>query len=239
MQISESRNESGQRLDAADSLQSRLIQVLGVRGEYVMSDFVPLMEIAETLGVDPTTIRRLIKKYGDELGITVERVKSKSRNGRWVDCLSIDDRNRLIDFYESRAKNEESSSEDLSPQRFGVFYIIQLIPEALPNRVKIGYTDDLNKRLNEHRTAAPTAKVIGSWPCKRSWDQAAMDSIARENCKLVMNEVYEGDVEGFIHRANNFFSQMPNSNTNTPLSEHSPLKNTQPVHPADAAEPRR
>lgn len=66
-----------------------------------------------------------------------------------------------------------------------------------------------------------------------------MDSIARENCKLVMNEVYEGDVEGFIHRANNFFSQMPNSNTNTPLSEHSPLKNTQPVHPADAAEPRR
>ena len=111
-----------------------------------MSDFVPLMEIAETLGVDPTTIRRLIKKYGDELGITVERVKSKSRNGRWVDCLSIDDRNRLIDFYESRAKNEESSSEDLSPQRFGVFYIIQLIPEALPNRVKIGYTDDLNKR---------------------------------------------------------------------------------------------
>ncbi len=189
-----------------------------------MSDFVPLMEIADTIGVDPTTIRRLIKKYGDELGIAVERVKSKSRNGRWVDCLSIDDRNSLIDFYESRVKNEDLSSDELSPRRFGVFYIIQLIPEVLPNRVKIGYTDDLKKRLNEHRTAAPTAKVIGSWPCKRSWDQAAMDCITKENCKLVMNEVYEGDVEIFLNRANNFFSQMPNSNTAPVLSEHSPLK---------------
>jgi len=38
MQISESRNESGQRLDAADSLQSRLIQVLCLRDRAMEPD---------------------------------------------------------------------------------------------------------------------------------------------------------------------------------------------------------
>ena len=41
MQISESRNESGQRLDAADSLQSRLIQVLGASETETMRDLKP------------------------------------------------------------------------------------------------------------------------------------------------------------------------------------------------------
>lgn len=190
-----------------------------------MHDFVPIMEIAETLGVDSTTIRRIIKKHGKELGITVEQIKSEARNGRWVACLSIDDRNRLIDFYEnSRVRAEGVSADELSPQRFGFFYIIQLVPEALPERVKIGYTDDFEKRLNEHRTAAPTAQAVKTWPCKRSWDQAAMDSITRESCTHVLNEVYEGNVEDFVLRAEAFFSMMPKPDIKTPLSKHSPLK---------------
>lgn len=190
-----------------------------------MPDYVPIMEIAETLGVDPTTVRRILKKNGKDLEISIERVKSKARNGRWVDCLSMDDRNRFIDYYENiRSVSKPSAAEELSPTRFGFFYIIQLVPEALPNRVKIGYTDDLDKRLNEHRTSAPTARILGSWPCKRSWDQAVMDCIAREGCKLVMNEVYEGEIESFLDRAKLFFKQMPDPKLQTPLSEHSPLK---------------
>ncbi|MBA4366384.1 MAG: hypothetical protein C0403_01955 [Desulfobacterium sp.] len=61
-----------------------------------MSDYVPIMEIADRLGVDPTTVRRILKKHGEELEISVERVKSKARNGKWVDCLSMDDRNRFL-----------------------------------------------------------------------------------------------------------------------------------------------
>jgi len=39
-----------------------------------------------------------------------------------------------------------------------------------PNRVKIGFADSVEKRLAEHRTAGPTAKLLKAWPCKRSWD---------------------------------------------------------------------
>jgi len=81
----------------------------------------------------------------------------------------------------------------------------------------------LEQRLGEHRTAAPTSQLIKSWECKRSWDQAAMDSMTREGCKKVLNEVYEGDMDGFITRGDAFFGNMPKNGENILLSEHSPL----------------
>ncbi len=50
-----------------------------------------------------------------------------------------------------------------------------------------------------------------------------MDSITRESCSLVLNEVYEGDPEGFIQRGNEFFALMPSPGAEQVLSEHSPL----------------
>jgi len=50
-----------------------------------------------------------------------------------------------------------------------------------------------------------------------------MDSITREECQLVMNEVYEGDIDGFLRRADAFFSVMPKRDNRVPLSKHSPL----------------
>jgi len=53
-----------------------------------------------------------------------------------------------------------------------------------------------------------------------------MDSITREGCALVMNEVYEGDVESFVRRTDAFFAMMPSSSTEVPLAESSPLRPT-------------
>jgi hypothetical protein len=50
-----------------------------------------------------------------------------------------------------------------------------------------------------------------------------MDSITKEGCKLVLNEVFEGDINSFIERGEKFFSVMPNPDSERELSEHSPL----------------
>ena len=50
-----------------------------------------------------------------------------------------------------------------------------------------------------------------------------MDSITREACKLVLNEVYEGDINGFLERAERFFALMPEPDKEKELSEYSPL----------------
>lgn len=183
-----------------------------------MSDMVGMTELAKRLQVDSGTVRRLIARESEALQLTVHRGKQDRL------FLSREDADKLIASYEGRRGPISPTEEDAAKfDRYGSFYIIQLVPEALPNRVKIGYADNVDQRLNEHRTAAPTAKLLKSWPCKRSWDYAAMDSITREGCKLVLNEVYEGEIKGFVERADRFFTLMPNPNNEKELSEHSPL----------------
>ena len=183
-----------------------------------MSDLVSMPEIAKRLKVDGGTVRRLIARESESLKLTLHRGKQDHL------FLSREDADRLIANYEARRGPISPSEEDAAKfDRYGSFYIIQLVPEAIPNRVKIGYADDVEQRLNQHRTAAPTAKLLKAWPCKRSWDYAAMDSITREECKLVLNEVYEGDITAFLTRAERFVALMPNPDNEKELSKFSPL----------------
>jgi hypothetical protein len=190
-----------------------------------MAEMVKIAEIARRLGVDLTTVRRLIARESDALQIKLHRGKGDKF------LLTKDDADRLVASYEAR-RGPISASADAADaakyDRYGYFYLIQLVPEALPNRVKVGFADNVEKRLAEHRTAAPTAKLLKAWPCKRSWDYAVMDSITRTGCKLVLNEVYEGEISGFVERGDAYFALMPDPDSERELSEYSPLSDADP-----------
>jgi hypothetical protein len=189
-----------------------------------MPEYLTYSEIADRLGVGIDTVRRSVKRLSKTHDIKPLYQKTPSSKGTRVYCLSIDDANVLFSWFEDRGQTASEEPNDLASfQRYGYFYIIQLVPELMPQRVKIGYTDSLENRLCEHQTSAPTAKYVKTWECKRSWDQAAMDSITREGCQLVMNEVYEGEIDGFLTRADAFFTVMPKRDNRVPLSKHSPL----------------
>jgi hypothetical protein len=199
-----------------------------------MADMVTMAEIAKRLRVDLTTVRRLIAKEGDSLQLALHRGKQDRL------FLSREDAEKLIASYEARRGPVAVATEigeGATYDRYGYFSVVQLVPEALPNRVKIGFTDDVEKRLAEHRTAAPTARLVKAWPCKRSWDYAAMDSVTRTGCKLVLNEVYEGEIKHFLERADAFFSLMPSPDSERELSEHSPLYDAGSQDEADEERP--
>lgn len=185
-----------------------------------MPEMVTVAEIAKRLSLDQRTVGRLIAREKEALQLTLHRGKSDKR------LLTKDDADKLIASYEARrGPIDESAEQGDTPKydRYGYFYLIQLVPEALPNRVKIGFADNVERRLIEHQTAAPTARLVKAWPCKRSWDYAAMDSVTRTGCKLVLNEVFEGEIQGFIERAEAFFTVLPPPDSERELSEHSPL----------------
>lgn len=190
-----------------------------------MSDKISLKEIADRLKVDPVTVGRLIEQKKEELHLT----RHRGKRGKMF--LSREDAEKLIASYEAGHGPISRTAEDVAKfNRAGWFYIAQVVPEFSPYRLKIGYADDLDQRLTEHRTAAPTVKLLKAWPCKKTWDYAAMASITREGCKLVDNEVYEGDAKGFLERAERFFALMPNPDYEIELSEYSPR------HPAEEDE---
>ncbi len=187
-----------------------------------MASYRTYKEIADELGVSIDTIRRNVKSKKVNLALAPQKLKTPTSKGALVACLTSDDAEKFVQFY----KTKENPKSLLNNNRsYGYFYLIQLIPEFQPKRVKIGFADDVDKRFKEHQTSSPTAKLIASWPCKRAWDKAVMDCLTKEGCKLVLNEVYEGDVNGFIDRAKKFFSLMPDPTTEIELSDHSPLKN--------------
>lgn len=101
--------------------------------------------------------------------------------------------------------------------------MIRLVPELDARRLKLGFADDLPSRLVQHRTAAPTAAVIKSWPCKRAWERTVMDCLTLVNCRLILNEVFEcDDVDALIARAEKLFELLPEPAAQAPLAEVSP-----------------
>ena len=141
------------------------------------ASYVSLKSLAAELGMDRSHARR----YVLNLGITPAKRRTADSGGQLTLMVSAAEAELVRN---TRTERGFAGAQSAVENEAGFFYLIQLVPEAIPNRVKIGIADSVEKRLAEHRTAAPTAKLLKSWPCKRSWDYAAMDSITRNGSSL-------------------------------------------------------
>ena len=167
-----------------------------------MSDYISLKQLAQELGLDRSNMR----KYVLSKGLSPLRVRTPESKGQLTLALTLEDADSIRDW---RAKEGFCSNVPVE-NGDGFFYVIQLIPEFDPLRVKLGFTNNVDARLRSHRTAAPTAQVVKFWPCKRSWENAAIASITRLGCTLVANEVYScADLNNLVERADAFFDLMP------------------------------
>jgi hypothetical protein len=161
---------------------------------------IRVKQLAEELGITTEYALRLAKKSGCE-------IHYGKRNAAF---LTRADADKIISDYQPRRTSKDNTDENSEFDGFGYYYVIQLLPQELPDRIKIGFTDSIDQRLADHRTTNPTLKLVKAWPCKRTWEHAATASITRAECKKIGGEVYEGKAEGFVGRAEAFFALMPN-----------------------------
>lgn len=112
---------------------------------------------------------------------------------------------------EQREENGFGARSKVVDDGTGFFYVIQIVPDLDPNRVKLGYARNVGQRLQQHRTTSPTAKLVEHWPCKATWEQEAIDCITFLcGCKLVGGEVYDCDsVATVVEYGHGFFDIMP------------------------------
>lgn len=179
------------------------------------SDYVSLKSLADELGLDRSNMRKYVKKSGLE--------PHKRRTPDSANQLTLAITPDEADFIRNRRRSEGYDSQTTVTRDAGVFYIIQLVPELDLRRLKLGFADDLDARLSQHRTAAPTATVLNSWPCKRSWETTVMDALTAKGCRLILNEVFECDSpDELVTFANQLFELLPNPASRPSLSEHSP-----------------
>jgi hypothetical protein len=168
-----------------------------------MQNYVTLGELASEFGMEKTNIR----KYALAKGFTFTKLRDKRSNNQIVIALTLEETNELRNTREREGFTNQDKPIDNGN---GYFYIIQLIPELDESRIKLGFASNVQNRLNSHRTAAPTAKLLKSWPCKKTWEIAAIASLTRCNCKSIGSEVYSFEnIENLILEGNRFFELMP------------------------------
>ena len=180
--------------------------------------FVSLKQLAERFGLDRSNTRKYVLK----LGIKPHKRRTHDSGGQLTLAVTPEEAQRVIGERETQGF---TSSAKVVESETGVFYVIQLVPELDPKRIKLGFAVDLKQRLAQHKTSAPTAIVLKYWPCKRTWELTAMDSISCAKCRLILNEVFEcDDLDALLHRGDQLFALLPEPSTKLDLANHSPYR---------------
>ena len=171
------------------------------------SDVILLKTLADELGLDRSNMRRYVIKNGVEF----LRVRTLDSRGQLTLALTPEDAETIRELRRTQGYTAKGRvGKPVLSDNGGWFYIIQLVPDLEAERVKLGYASDVGVRLTAHQTAAPTAALLKSWPCKRNWELAAIASITREDCKQLSGEVFiAGDLDFLVGRGDAFFAIMP------------------------------
>lgn len=160
------------------------------------------------------------RRYVLKLGVIPQKRRTADSGSQLTLTVTEEEAESIL-----KHRQEQGFSSDGKPveSEAGVFYVIQLVPELDPKRIKLGFAIDLNDRLAQHRTAAPTAKVLTSWPCRRSWETTVMDCLSSVACRHILNEVFEcSAIDELVTKGNALFGMLPNPKERPDLSEHSP-----------------
>lgn len=170
-----------------------------------MPEYVSISELSREIGLDRSHTRR----YALHHGFTFTKIRTLDSKNQLTLALTKEDAETL---YELRRNQGFGQSGLPSENGHGFFYAVQPLPDLAPNRIKLGWANDPDSRLSAYKTISPDAKILKSWPCRSSWERAAIASITRAECKQIGVEIFHCDnVETLLKRGDDFFALMPPS----------------------------
>jgi hypothetical protein len=171
-----------------------------------MEQYVTLKDLAEEIGLDRSNMRKYLIRQGFEMAM----VRTPESRSQMTLAITVEDAEAV-----KQLRNSQGFGFDRAPIQvngYGFFYIIQVVPDLDPLRVKLGFATNMDSRLAAHRTSAPTARLVKHWPCKAMWEGVAIASITRSGCNLVGSEVFAcDDIAGLSARGDAFFAIMPSA----------------------------
>jgi hypothetical protein len=172
---------------------------------------IAIADLADDLQVRKQRIFKILRR----LGVRAKQRREASRGNQLVSTVSQSEADAIRAEIQksSRAPASDNSKSGGTAAFYsddvGFFYVIQLEPDHDPGRFKVGFTTDLDGRLQKHRCSAPFAQYVGSWPCKRVWERAALDCVTR-GCEQLHTEVFRTtSLEHVATESRAFFAIMP------------------------------
>jgi len=183
--------------------------------------FVSVKALAEETGLDRSSALKAIKRAN----LPLHHRRMEDSANQKAACLTAEDAALFLTLRREGGHQPgiKRGVENPSASDHGFFYVIALVP-GHTSHVKLGFSENVQRRLVEHRTAAPLAQVMGSWPCERGWETVAIRSITAQGCTYLGGECFDfADPAEAVMRAEAFFALLPAPGFTAPLSEISPL----------------
>ena len=163
------------------------------------------IDIAADLDLAYTTVRRNIDSLLKQKRIT-PLTRMKTNKGHYSSVMDSTQYSKFKEIMKSRPSVHEQESEATNDR--GFFYLILLVPEFSDKRIKAGFTSRLDSRLNEHMMSAPTAKLIFSRPCQRSWEIFLL-AYVHSHGERIRSEVFDiHDSKKLIKNLTTLFKQI-------------------------------
>lgn len=186
---------------------------------------ISLRQLAKRMRVNSSQARKYILF---RLKMNPPQSRTPDSRGKRTYVFTQDEAERIVMQREAEFPDPDGTSSASSVDtESGFFYLVHLCPDLSGNRVKLGFAVNVEQRVRQHQTAAPTACLLRSWPCKPTWEAAAIDAMTKTDCTLVREEVYDCEnIQGLIERGDAFFGLMPEPGSAVPLSPHSPFYET-------------
>jgi hypothetical protein len=174
---------------------------------------IAIVDLADDLKVRKQRIFKILPR----LGIRPTQRREQSRGNQNIATVSATEAAAIREEIVSSSDPSGTGASALpgSGSLFysddvGFFYVLQLEPDHDPGRFKIGFTMDLDARLQKHRCAAPFAQYLNTRPCKRICESAAIDCVT-EGCERLHTKVFRTSSLDNLHaRTKAFFAVMPN-----------------------------
>jgi hypothetical protein len=184
------------------------------------SERITLKELAKRLGLTRSHARKYVQKVGRIHGFAGRKVHTRDSGAGPAPLTFSKEEAEIILRERQHTFGTDSKPAQEVQGDTGYFYIIQLVPDLDPKRIKLGFATNVRERLAQHQTSAPTAVCFKRWPCKRSWEQTAIECVTIGSCRLIKNEVFEcDDVEAVARKAEEFFKLMPDVAHNVSLAD--------------------
>jgi hypothetical protein len=170
-------------------------------------DRIAIVDLADELQVRKQRLFKVLKR----LGITATQRRDSGRRGQNVAVINATDAAAIRTELGRLAPvgPQDGTTVPVFLDDVGFFYLIRLEPNHDPGRFKVGFTTELDGRLQKHRCSAPFAEYMKTWPCRRVWERAAIDC-ATDGCEKLHTEVFRTTaLDKVATRADTFFSVMP------------------------------
>ena len=181
----------------------------------MIEERIAIVDLADELQVRKQRIFKLLPR----LGIRTVLRRDAERGNQNIATVSSEE---ALSIRKELAALTVGPGEGAATSLFddaGFFYLIQLEPDHDPGRFKVGFTTDLDGRLQKHRCSAPFARYSKTWPCRRTWERAAIDCATQCSDQLHTEVFRTGSLDGVAARADSFFSLMPSVAREEPEGE--------------------